>query len=216
MFLLVQSMHRRGPKQGEGWRGKNSKNPRVSFLSLMWALDSVKMFMVFDNIISSPETVKAETSFPEEVRERSRDIFRTRKRLPLRMGKGWWRHRIENVISSRLAARVSWVMPHRPSGQQDFRSRHDQAWTCFAVSDDWGVWAFLLQGPGWGQGEGDHHNEQEHILFPFSSAGQENTMHNSLFSKLQEQLVHCHCCNIQYLEGKDVWMCVFTCARAPM
>lgn len=204
MFLLLQSMHRRGPKQGEGWRGKNSKNPRVSFLSLMWALDSVKMFMLFDNIISSPETVKAETSFPEEVRERSRDIFRTHKRFPLMMGKGWWKHRNENVISSRLAARVSetalgWCHTdqagNKTSGQGMIR--HGPALQFQMIV--WGVWTFLLQGPGWGQGEGDHHNEQEHILFPFSSAGQENTMHNSLFSKLQEQLVHCHCCNIQYL-----------------
>ena len=82
-----------------GEEAKNSNNPRVSFLGLVWAFESVKILISHDNIVSSLKIIKAETSLSEGDRGRSSDIFRAHERLPLRMGKGWRRHRSDNVIS---------------------------------------------------------------------------------------------------------------------
>lgn len=90
-------------------------NPRGLFLSLMWAFDSVKTFLLFDTIISPAEIIKAETNITERASRKSNDTFRAHERLPLRMGKGWRRHRNDNVISSWLPDHVPEMVAHTVS-----------------------------------------------------------------------------------------------------
>lgn len=68
---------------------------------------------------------------------------------------------------------TSWVMPHRPSRQQDFRARHDQAWTCFEVSGDClgSVNVSLTRSQMESGRGGSAWGAREHICFPFLQVG---------------------------------------------